>query len=205
MSQVVVVIGGADLAALAVERVGDGATVIAADSGLDHAVAAGLRPALLVGDLDSISASGRMWAYAHETEVQEHPVDKDASDTELAIAAALRVPGVQQLLVLAGDGDRLDHMLGTILALGHPSLSELARVGAILGTTELVIILVIVLVLFGPKRLPQLGKSLGKTMKSLREGLDGKDDEDEQAAAAKAETPSKPKATDASEDDSTEE
>jgi len=52
-----------------------------------------------------------------------------------------------------------------------------------LGPTELIIILVIVLILFGPKRLPQLGKSLGKTMKAIREGaegkLDGMDDDDE--------------------------
>jgi len=54
-----------------------------------------------------------------------------------------------------------------------------------LGTTELIIILVIVLILFGPKRLPQLGKTLGKTMKSIREGVEGKtDDEDADAAAA---------------------
>lgn len=73
-----------------------------------------------------------------------------------------------------------------------------------LGTGELVIILVIVLVLFGPKRLPQLGKSLGKTMKSLREGLDGKDDEDELGTSSKAEAPAKPAATEAKEDDSEE-
>jgi len=53
-----------------------------------------------------------------------------------------------------------------------------------LGTTELIIILVIILVLFGPKRLPQLGKSLGKTMKAIREGADGKDDEEEETASA---------------------
>ena len=51
-----------------------------------------------------------------------------------------------------------------------------------LGPTELIIILVIILILFGPKRLPQLGKSLGKTMKAIREGaegkLDGADDDD---------------------------
>jgi sec-independent protein translocase protein TatA len=41
----------------------------------------------------------------------------------------------------------------------------------------LIIILVIVLIIFGPKQLPQLGKSLGKTMKSIRDGVEGKDDE----------------------------
>ena len=64
-----------------------------------------------------------------------------------------------------------------------------------LGTGELVIILVIVLVLFGPKRLPQLGKSIGKTVKSMRDGLDGKDEEEEEpVVSAKAEVAEKPKA-----------
>ena len=57
------------------------------------------------------------------------------------------------------------------------------------GAPELIIILVIILVLFGPKRLPQLGKSLGKTMKAIREGAEGKlgeDDEDEDAPASPA-------------------
>jgi len=57
------------------------------------------------------------------------------------------------------------------------------------GAPELIIILVIILVLFGPKRLPQLGKSLGKTMKAIREGAEGKlgeDDEDDDATDAPA-------------------
>ncbi|MDY0087750.1 MAG: twin-arginine translocase TatA/TatE family subunit [Coriobacteriia bacterium] len=47
-----------------------------------------------------------------------------------------------------------------------------------LGGPELLIILVVVLLLFGPSRLPQLGKSLGKTMKAIRDGVDGKDEEE---------------------------
>jgi len=49
-----------------------------------------------------------------------------------------------------------------------------------LGPWELALILGIVLLLFGPKRLPQLGKSLGKTMRSIREGVEGKFDEDDE-------------------------
>ena len=61
-----------------------------------------------------------------------------------------------------------------------------------IGWQELLIVLVIVLLLFGPKRLPQLGKTLGKTMKSLREGMEGKledgaDTEDEAEVPGKAE------------------
>ena len=62
-----------------------------------------------------------------------------------------------------------------------------------LGPTELIIILVIILVLFGPKRLPQLGKSLGKTVKAIREGAEGKldDADDDDLGATKADASSK--------------
>ena len=56
-----------------------------------------------------------------------------------------------------------------------------------IGAPELIIILVIVLVLFGPKRLPELGKSLGKTMKSMRDGLEGMTSDDEAPVAKKTE------------------
>ena len=39
-----------------------------------------------------------------------------------------------------------------------------------LGMPELVIILLVVLLIFGPKQLPKLGKAFGKTVKGLREG-----------------------------------
>ena len=45
-----------------------------------------------------------------------------------------------------------------------------------LGIPELLLIIVIVLIIFGPKRLPQLGSSLGKTVKNIREGME-EDDE----------------------------
>lgn len=41
-----------------------------------------------------------------------------------------------------------------------------------MGPFELIVILVVVLVIFGPKNLPKLGKSLGKTVKGIREGMD---------------------------------
>ena len=49
------------------------------------------------------------------------------------------------------------------------------------------IILAIVLVLFGPSRLPKLGKSIGKTMKAVRDGVDGKsDDDDDESSKAES-------------------
>ncbi len=53
-----------------------------------------------------------------------------------------------------------------------------------LGWPELVVILVVVLLIFGPKNLPKLGSALGKTVKNLRDGMGSakKEKEIEEAA-----------------------
>jgi sec-independent protein translocase protein TatA len=52
-----------------------------------------------------------------------------------------------------------------------------------IGPTELIIVLVIVLLIFGPKRLPGLGRQLGSGMREFKDSISGKgerdDDEDD--------------------------
>ena len=50
-----------------------------------------------------------------------------------------------------------------------------------IGPLEIVIVLVIVLIIFGPKRLPGLGKSLGTGMREFKDSVTGKDHDDEPA------------------------
>jgi sec-independent protein translocase protein TatA len=63
-----------------------------------------------------------------------------------------------------------------------------------IGPTELIIVLVIVLVIFGPKRLPGLGRSLGSGMKEFRDSISGKggrrdiDDDDDDDDGSSADT-----------------
>jgi sec-independent protein translocase protein TatA len=55
--------------------------------------------------------------------------------------------------------------------------------GSVLGNVgplEIVIVLIIALVVFGPKRLPELGRSLGKGIREFRGSLGGNDDDDEE-------------------------
>jgi sec-independent protein translocase protein TatA len=52
-----------------------------------------------------------------------------------------------------------------------------------IGPLEIVVVLIIALVVFGPKRLPELGRSLGKGIREFRGSIGGdRDDEDEQPA-----------------------
>jgi sec-independent protein translocase protein TatA len=46
------------------------------------------------------------------------------------------------------------------------------------GPMELVIVLVVALLVFGPKRLPELGRSLGGGMRSFKDSVAGKDEPD---------------------------
>ena len=111
--------------------------VVAADSGLDVARAAGLRPTHLVGDLDSISTAGSEWAAANGVPIEEHPADKDATDTALALTDARRL-GAGEIVLFGGVGiDRFDHLLGTVAALGDPGLAEVGTLTAHLGASTL--------------------------------------------------------------------
>lgn len=55
-----------------------------------------------------------------------------------------------------------------------------------MGMPELIVILIVILLIFGPKNLPKLGSALGKTVKNLRDGMgaadkveEAEDDEEE--------------------------
>lgn len=56
-----------------------------------------------------------------------------------------------------------------------------------LGIVEIIIILVVILIIFGPKNLPKLGTAIGKTVKNLREGLGGGKKKKAEEAAKQAE------------------
>lgn len=124
--------------------VAPGALVVAADSGLDLAVALGIAVDHVVGDLDSADPASVAAAEAAGATVHRHLADKDATDSELAVdviralvddgsvarpAGGAPIP----LLVVGGGGGRLDHLLADLLLLASPALAGFevtARLGA---------------------------------------------------------------------------
>jgi len=55
-----------------------------------------------------------------------------------------------------------------------------------LGTTELILILAIVLLIFGVGKLPQLGRGLGQSIREFRSSVSGEDKEEEEEDEAEA-------------------
>jgi thiamine pyrophosphokinase len=107
------------------------ADVIAADSGLTVASALGLAVDHLVGDLDSVDPAAIEAAEAGGTTVDRHPAEKDATDLELALDAALSLHP-RRILVLAPAGGRLDHELAGLLLLASERYAGV-RIDALVG------------------------------------------------------------------------
>jgi len=106
-------------------RLPDDSFVIAADSGLHDALRRGIHVDLVVGDLDSAEPEAVRRAIDQGAEVERHPADKDATDLELALEAALR-RGLDRVVVLGGAGlDRVDHFMGNALLLASPRFRAL--------------------------------------------------------------------------------
>jgi sec-independent protein translocase protein TatA len=63
-----------------------------------------------------------------------------------------------------------------------------------IGPLELVLILLVVLLLFGAKRLPELGKSLGSGMKEFKDSVTGKDEAPARTELERGEAPAQPQA-----------
>ncbi len=112
--------------------------VIAADSGLGHALALGCRVDLVVGDLDSAEPADLERAAAAGSVIERHPVAKDATDLELALDAA-RARDVDRIVVIGGHGGRLDHFLANALVLTAPTF-EHVRVEARISDASLVVV-----------------------------------------------------------------
>ena len=83
--------------------------VIAADSGYHNAIALGEKPAILLGDMDSIKES----ELPKDIEILQVPAEKDFTDTQLAVDTAIK-QGAREIVIVGGLDGRLDHTLSNL-------------------------------------------------------------------------------------------
>lgn len=123
MSRTAVVTAGGDVATvLALARYAahipsapsDEPLVVAADQGWTLARRLDLAVDVLVGDLDSVTEADLAAALRLGVDIRRHPTDKDATDLDLAMRAALDA-GVGDIVVCDGGGERFDHGFANVL------------------------------------------------------------------------------------------
>ncbi len=101
-----------------------GDTLLAADGGTHHLLALGRIPAVVIGDLDSVTDEERRLLDQAGASVRKYPRDKDETDLELAMRHAVET-GHRQILVVGGLGGRLDQALGNLSLLADPARGTL--------------------------------------------------------------------------------
>ncbi len=125
----VVVLGGGPVSAN-LGSVPSESVVVAADSGLERAIAAGLTVHHVVGDFDSVEADVLREAIAAGTEPHHHAADKDATDSELAFRLVAEWAEVGAAVhVFATAAGRFDHLLSDVLTLAGPDLADVMVTG----------------------------------------------------------------------------
>ena len=96
--------------------------IICADGGTRHARALGLKPDLVIGDMDSAGKDELQRLKESNVPLELFSHDKNETDLELAIQRAIEM-NPEQILILAALGGRLDQTLANIALLADPRLS----------------------------------------------------------------------------------
>jgi thiamine pyrophosphokinase len=88
--------------------------IVAADKGASTALHYGCTPSIIVGDLDSLAGPALQQARKHTSQFIQAPIEKDETDTELAIQIALQ-QGATTITLLGGlGGARFDHTMANV-------------------------------------------------------------------------------------------
>ena len=95
-------------------NVAAGRKIFCVDKGIEICRACELVPEILIGDFDSAESSAVAWARAKNVPVEKYPVDKDFTDTQLALQRGEEIFGEQVALVTGCFGGRVDHLYSTI-------------------------------------------------------------------------------------------
>jgi len=109
MSGICCIVGAGDMSGTKLV-IPEGAYIIAADAGLEHLTNAGLTPALIVGDFDSLGT-----VPAGENVIAHKP-EKDDTDMMLAVKEALK-RSADTILIYGGLGGRIDHSYANLQTL----------------------------------------------------------------------------------------
>jgi thiamine pyrophosphokinase len=96
--------------------------IICADGGTRHALTLGIKPNLIVGDLDSADPEVIQKFREDGVDIASYPRDKNETDLELAIERAITW-NPKEILIVAALGGRLDQTLANITLLSDPRLT----------------------------------------------------------------------------------
>ncbi|MCC3144781.1 thiamine diphosphokinase [Halanaerobium sp. Z-7514] len=98
--------------------------IIAVDGGADKLKDSAINPNLIIGDLDSISVKTKEFFAKQGVEIKKYPVEKDQTDSELAVDYCLD-KALNEVFLIAALGGRIDQELANLNLLEYISSNQL--------------------------------------------------------------------------------
>lgn len=112
--------------------------IIAADGGIHNCISLGIRPNIIIGDLDSIEVRKIEEYRDAGVQIIQYPTYKDETDLELALHHIKEI-GECEVILLGGLGARWDMTIANILLIAHPQYKDM-NIIILDGTQELFIL-----------------------------------------------------------------
>lgn len=104
-------------------RITDDRSIWCIDRGLDACFAAGLEPALLIGDGDSANSQNWKIAESRGIPIKKFNPEKDFTDTQLALQQASSADESNYAILTGCFGGRMDHLFSNIFSFAHSPLT----------------------------------------------------------------------------------
>ena len=106
-----------------IKQINQSELIVAVDGGLQHVMASGFTPHVIIGDLDSINSTDLENFEQTGVDIIKFPVQKDETDLELAVDYVLNL-GFEEIFILGATGGRIDHFLGNFLLFSNPKYQQ---------------------------------------------------------------------------------
>ena len=111
MSEIILITGGRQPNINWFNEIQEDRKIYCVDHGIDFCKDNNIVPDILIGDFDSAANDSVQWAINNDVIIKRHPVDKDFTDTQLALTQI----EVNNFAIITGAfGGRLDHLYSTL-------------------------------------------------------------------------------------------
>ena len=98
--------------------------IFCVDHGIDFCRVNDILPEMLIGDFDSADSSSIKWAMDNKIKIEHHPVDKDFTDTQLALKNLQETPENKFIIITGAFGGRLDHLYSTLFTCANSKIKN---------------------------------------------------------------------------------
>ena len=111
MSEIILITGGRQPNINWFNEIQEDRKIYCVDHGIDFCKNNNIVPEVLIGDFDSAANDSVQWAINNGVSIERHPVDKDFTDTQLALT---QIENNNFAIITGAFGGRLDHLYSTL-------------------------------------------------------------------------------------------